>query len=133
MIDRLRVLETLHHLLLQLRVGNLGTDGDTALDRFLDLSDQGHQLCRGLDVLGDHTTRGGVEGGDLEDSVCLLDVLDLDLSLQMNPSDGFGQSDDGLKLTHCDGDASAPLGDLLVLGVHSVGDVHVLEDLSGFL
>lgn len=62
MVDSLSILKTLHHLLLQFRVGNLGAYGDTALYGLLNLSDEWHQLGWGVDVLRGHSTLSGVQG-----------------------------------------------------------------------
>ncbi len=89
MVNSLGIFKALHHFLLQLRVGNLGADGNATLDGLLDLSDQGHQLGRRIYVLGGHATLSSVEGRDLEDPMRLLDMLDLYLSLQVDPGDGL--------------------------------------------
>lgn len=120
MVDCLCVLEALHHLLLQLGVRDLCADGDTTLDGLLNLSDDWEQLCWRVDVLGNHAALCGVEGRDLEDSMSFLHVLNFDLGLKMDPGDSLRETDDSLKLAHCDGDASTLLGNLLVLGVHPI-------------
>lgn len=62
-----------------------------------------------------------------------LNVLNFHLGLQMDASDSLRETDDGLELTHGDGDTRALLGDLLVLIVHSVLHVHVLEHVARLL
>lgn len=133
MINGLSVLVSLHHLLMEFGVGDLRADGNTALDGLLNLSDHRHQLGGSVDILGCHARLGRIEGRNLEDAVSFLDVLNLDLGLQVDASDGLGETDDGLKLPHSDRDASALLGDLLVLGVHAIGHIHVLQDVAGLL
>jgi len=60
-------------------------------------------------------------------------MLHFHLSLQMNASDSLREADDGLELADSDRDACALLRDLLVLIVHSILNVHVLEDVACFL
>lgn len=62
MVDSLSIFKALHHLLLQFRVGNLGANGNAALDGLLNLSYEWHQLGRGVDVLGGHSTLSCVQG-----------------------------------------------------------------------
>jgi hypothetical protein len=133
MINGLSVLVSLHHLLMEFGVGNLRADGNAALDGLLNLPDHRHQLGRSVDILGCHARLGRVKGRDLEDAVSFLNVLHLDLGLEVDSSDGLGETDDGFKLSHSDGDTSTLLGDLLILGVHAISHIHVLQDMAGLL
>ena len=45
-----------------------------------------------------------MEGRDLEKSMSLVNMLGLDNSLEMDLSNGLTQTDDGLKMSDCDGD-----------------------------
>lgn len=133
MINGLSVLVSLHHLLMEFGVGNLRADGNAALDGLLNLPDHRHKLGRSIDILGCHARLGRVKGRDLENAVSFLNVLHLHLGLQVDSSDGLGETDDGFKLSHSDGDTSTLLGDLLILGVHAISHIHVLQDMAGLL
>ena len=132
MIDSLSVLESLHHLLVQFRVRNLCADGNTSLDSFFNLSDQGKELDWGVDILCSHATLSGIQGWNFENSVRLLDMLNFNLTLKVNSCDWLWKSNNGLELTNSDRDTSALLWNLLVLWGHSVWHIEVLEHLPSF-
>jgi hypothetical protein len=81
MIDCLGVLVPLHHFLVKLRVRDLGANSHTALNSLLNFANHGHELYGSLNALCSHSTLSCVKCRDLEDSMCLFHVLDLDLSL----------------------------------------------------
>ena len=62
-----------------------------------------------------HARLSGIQSGDLEKSVSLLDMSDLNNWLKVHPGNRLGQSDDGLKLSNSDRDAISLLVDSLVL------------------
>ena len=133
MINGLSIFISLHHLLVQLRVRYFSANSDPALYGLLNLTDHGHQLYRCLDRLRSHPALSGIQGGHSEYSVGLLHMLHFHLGLQVNAGDRLGEADDGLELADSDRDARALLRDLLVLIVHSILDVHVLEDVACLL
>jgi len=132
MIDGLGVFISLHHFLVKLGVGNLGTDGNTALDGLFNFAYHRHEFSRCFYTLGCHSTLSRIKCGDLEDSMGFLDMLDLHLALQMNASDSLRETDNGLKLTDCDRNACALLWNLLILWVHTVWDIHILKNMASF-
>jgi len=60
MINGLSIFISLHHLLVQLRVGYFSANSDPALYGLLNLTDHRHQLNRCLDRLRSHATLSGI-------------------------------------------------------------------------
>eukprot|EP00406_Dinophysis_acuminata_P075906 CAMPEP_0179246324 /NCGR_PEP_ID=MMETSP0797-20121207/19037_1 /TAXON_ID=47934 /ORGANISM="Dinophysis acuminata, Strain DAEP01" /LENGTH=331 /DNA_ID=CAMNT_0020953913 /DNA_START=43 /DNA_END=1036 /DNA_ORIENTATION=- len=67
----------------------------------------------------------GVERGDREHPQGLLDVADVDVLPQLHLREALRDPDDGLELTHGDGDRG-----LLLLHGRTDGDIVVLQDLA---
>ena len=88
-VDSFGIFESLHHFLMKFGVGDLGTDSDSALNCFFNLSHQGLHFSRSIDILRVHSTLSCIKSTDLEKSMCFFNVLNFHLSLQMNSSDGL--------------------------------------------
>ena len=115
-------------------MGDLCTDGYSSLDCLLNFLAQVCKLSRRLIRLGiRHTTGSGVQSRNLEQSMRLLNILDLHYWIQMHLGNGFRDSDDGLKLTDSDWNTIRLLCDSLGFGHGSVGNVHILEHMASFL
>jgi hypothetical protein len=115
-IDCSLVLKSHHHFLLEFWVRNLGADGDSPLDGLLDFLSKIGQFSWGvLRLTVRHATGSSVHGGDLEDSVSLLDVFNTDIWFKMHLGNRLRDSDNGLKLSNCNWDTVGLFRDFLVL------------------
>lgn len=89
-VDRALVVETHTHLLLQLAVRDLGTDGHSSLDGFLDLTRQFLELVRRLSALAAaHATLCRVQGRDLEEAMSLRHMTNSYDGLEVNLGNGL--------------------------------------------
>jgi hypothetical protein len=57
-------------------------------------------------------------------------MLHFHLGLQVDACYGLRETDDGLQLTHRDGDPCTLLGHFLIFGIHTIRHIHVLEDVT---
>ena len=115
-IDGSLVIESHQHLLLQLGIRNLGADGDSSLDSFLNFLDRICQL--GWGVLGriiGHATGSCVEGRNLENSMSFFNILHVYHSIKMHLGDRLRKSDNGFELSYSNWDSIRLLRDSLVL------------------
>ena len=132
-VDGPLVVEPHAHLALQLLEGDPRTDGDSALDRVLDLLAHFSELNRRFSLLAREAALRGIQSRNLEQPVRFLDVSGGDCRLQVDFGDGLGDANDCLELAYRDRDARRLLVKSLVLRGRPILDVEVLQHVTGFL
>jgi len=127
------VVKSHQHLLLELQVRDLCTNGNSSLDSLLNSLAQICEFLWRLIIFGiRHTTGSSIQSWDLEEPMRFLHVLNLDNWIEVHLCNGFWDSDNSLKLTDCNGNAISLLRNFLLSWLRPICNIHILKHMASF-